>query len=145
MNMKSNIQIQIENSQLEKIIHFDENSGKKNSGFYVIINSFIPLFAGTMRELRGKFTPEEIIFLADILNGTVFQPELCIYPSTLVAEIEDRDRYNNAGQLHNVDVPALIEKAKALTSAQSLCLALEINRWWNSENPQIENLQKLLS
>lgn len=142
-------------------IRFDETVGrmlaeidsKPTTAAQNVLEVFTHLRRTTLGELRGKFTREEIIALADSFNGLLPTWQLMANTSVLVSHTEDAQTYEGVCTRHNADFNQLIEKLKQLTSAQATILQLELIRFWNCEgsggfgapSPDLEKLVKFLS
>jgi hypothetical protein len=93
-------------------------------------------------ELKGVFTPEEWMLMADSLNGTIATSDFRCYPSALAANIEDSDKFDNIGEKWGVDVPRLIDKINRLTSAQVDAVFSRIEAFWNDDNRDPDSWSK---
>jgi hypothetical protein len=101
----------------------------------------------TLHELKGRFTREEIIALADSFNGLIPTWQIMCNPSVLVMHTEDAEKYQYSASQHGADPMALIEKLKVLTAAQATILQLELVSFWTRDdntNPDLETLIETL-
>lgn len=94
-----------------------------------IIRDLSLLLDRAQKGLKNQFTEAELNFLRDSLNGTILMPELSYQPSLLLM-IEDSDRLDGYGDKWQVDVPALVEKVKALSEFECYALSKSIDQWW---------------
>lgn len=86
----------------------------------------------TKREIAPLFTESEWSYLRDAFNGTVTRPDF--HPVTMLkAQVEDADGYNGLGEKWEVDVSALLEKVKTLTSFQGYTVLKSIQEWWKKQ------------
>lgn len=72
----------------------------------------------SIHEIKDKFTKEERLFITDSLNGTMPPPDIRCNISAFVARIKDASILDKLNEKYNVDMDALIDKAKTLTAAQ---------------------------
>lgn len=87
----------------------------------------------TLLEIKGKFSREEIIAMADCFNGTMPTWQYLPNTSLLIAQIEDGEKYQQSCSRHEAKLDKLLEKIKTLTAAQAAVLQLELYRFWNCE------------
>ena len=78
------------------------------------------------REMRGLFTPKELCFLADMANGTLWEP----FSISLIGE-EAADAMPELGPKWAVG-SELLSKLRGLTYGQKAALVDAIERFWNS-------------
>lgn len=99
-----------------------------------------------IRGLKGKFNREEIISIADIYNGIIFEKSWMGSKTAMIAELEDAEKFDSISSRHQVDLNALIEKINCLNDNEVFYLNYEIYRFWNVENaygspsPDLEKL-----
>jgi hypothetical protein len=105
-----------------------EKSTSKNA--IIAIEGFIDIKKRTMKEIHGFFEEREIKYLVDIANATMFDSNFAAQKMTLIASIEDSDRYEGTGEKWDVDVQGLIGKIDKLTSAQCYFLQRETYLFW---------------
>lgn len=105
-----------------------EKSTSKNA--IIAIEGFIDIKKRTMKEIHGFFEEREIKYLVDIANATMFDSNFAAQKKTLIASIEDSDRYEGTGEKWDVDVQGLIGKIDKLTSAQCYFLQRETYLFW---------------
>ena len=113
---------------------------------------FIHLRRATLKELKGRFSSEEITALADSFNGLMPTWQLMVNPSVLVAHTEDAEQFDGAISRHQADPKVLIKKLSELTAAQATILQLEFIRFWNTDgeggygapSPDLDKLIKFL-
>ena len=141
-------------------IRFDEQTEKAlteidlrpATASQTIIDVFIHLRRATIKELKGRFTREEITALADSFNGLMPTWQLMVNPSVLVAHTEYAEQFDGAISRHQADPKVLIKKLSELTAAQATILQLEFIRFWNTDgeggygapSPDLDKLIKFL-
>ena len=94
-----------------------------------IIRDYSLLLDRAQKGFKGTFTEAELNFLRDSLNGAILMPELAYQPS-LILMVEDSDRLDGYGAKWQIDVPALVEKIKALSEFECYALSKAIDAWW---------------
>lgn len=132
--------------ELEKML--SEINIKPTPAAQTVQDVFLWMRRATLHELKGRFTREEIISLADSFNGLIPTWQIMCNPQTLVMHTEDAEKYQSSASSHGADPDALIEKLKLLTSAQATILQLELWAFWNRDentDPDLETLIKTLS
>ena len=106
----------------------------------------------TLAELKGMFTREEIIALADSFNGLMPTWQIMCNTSVFVAHTGDAEKFQYSISSHGADPAALLAKIGKLTAAQATILQLELVIFWNNEgensygspSPDLEKLIKYL-
>lgn len=109
-----------------------------------IIEMFLFLRRATLKEIKGKFTTEEITAIVDSLNGLLPTWQLMVNPSVLIAHMQDAEEIEGTIKRHNADPEKIIEKLKQLTSAQATILQFEIINFWNGPSRDLEKFIKEL-
>lgn len=97
--------------------------------------------AYTKRELKGKFSQEEWSFFADSLNGTISDGIFRCNVEALAYHCQDAEDLDGTATKWGVDIDKLIEKVRALTSAQIETLYWFVEEFWNAEH-EARNLEK---
>lgn len=118
------------------------------SAVQTAIEVFMQLHRKTLNELKNKFSREEIIGMADSMNGLLPTWQLMVNPQVFAAHTEDAERYENAISKHGANFETLIDKIETLTPAQATILQLELWSFWNrseTTSPDLEILIKKLS
>ena len=106
--------------------------------------AFLWLRRYTLKGLKGKLTRDELSALTDIQNGSIFEEQFAVNHSAFIAHIEDANEFEGIGKKWNIDIKALIEKVKNMTTCEIFFLQEEIDRFWNVEkafgspNPDLE-------
>lgn len=104
------------------------------------------LRATVLDGLKGRFTKQEITVLADTMNGVLWEPRQMLRPEYIVFELEDFEKHEGGISRHGADPAALLEKAKALNSAERFFLIQELLEFWHwpaaygSPTPSLEKL-----
>ena len=73
-----------------------------------------------------EFTVAELRLMADVANGTLFEPHTV---SLLWANVADSAE-EGYGQKWGVDIEVLVSKLRALSFAQTMALVDALERWW---------------
>lgn len=110
------------------------------------VETLLWLRQATLRELKGLFTRDEIIGLADSFNGLIPTWEIMVNPSVLVAHTEDAEHFQQSLSMHSADPAILLPKLEKLTAAQATILQLELWAFWNRDesnpSPDLEQFVK---
>lgn len=100
------------------------------------IASYLELKRQTVKELAGIFTANELSYMVDIANATMFDPTFASQKVSLIASVEDSDRYEGTATKWNVDLKQLLSKVDKLTAAQCFFLQRETYLYWyGSDKP----------
>jgi nitrate/nitrite-specific signal transduction histidine kinase len=138
------IRIDAENESM-----LNEISTKPTTATQEIIEVFTWLRKQTIHELKGMFTREEIIGLADSFNGLMPTWRIMCNPSALLFHTEDAEKYQSSISMHGGNIETLVKKIEKLSSAQATILQLELWAFWNRDenngSPDLEVLIKKLS
>lgn len=94
------------------------------------IASYLELKRQTVKELAGIFTANELSYMVDIANATMFDPTFASQKVSLIASVEDSDRYEGTATKWNVDLKQLLSKVDKLTAAQCFFLQRETYLYW---------------
>jgi hypothetical protein len=128
---------------------FQQIDPKPTTAANTVIEIYTWLHRATCNELRGRFTREEIMALANSFKGLMPTWQLMVNPAVLVTHTEDAERYQYSASMYNTDPVALIQKLKVLTSAQATVLQLELVNFWNhpmeSNTDNFDNLFRTLA
>lgn len=120
--------------------------GNKTNGATRAVEAYLAIRNLTMPRLVGRFTQNELKYLVDIQNGTIFQAGIAASARTWIAEVEDSDTFDYMGKKWGVNVPTLIEKIKQMASAEIFFMREEIDRFWNADGKQeMKDLDNLVS
>lgn len=79
--------------------------------------------------LREKFSAAELSLIADASNGTIY--DTWSIPALWMG-IEDSINLDGTADKWSVDGPALVDKLKALTPAESHALVDAVERFWHA-------------
>jgi hypothetical protein len=109
-----------------------EKSTSQNAVF--AISSFIELKRQTIKEIAGLFTENELKYLTDIANATMFDPVFATQKLSLIAAVEDSDRYEGTAKKWDIDLKQLLSKVNKLTAAQCFFLQRETYLYWYGTN-----------
>jgi len=132
----------------EIMTQLEEIDSRPTISAQAAIEVFVYLRRSTLHELRGRFSREEIIAMADSFKGLIPTWQIMCNTSVLVAHTEDAEKYKSLASSNGADPLVLIEKIKQLTSAQASILQLELWAFWNRDDatpPDLELLIKSLS
>ena len=124
---------------IEQTDWLNENYKNLNQGVISAIDALKTIRVYSLSELKGKFDPGEWTFFADSLNGIITDRMFRCNSGALVAHSEDSEQFNGTATKHNVNLPELLEKIKALPGAQVDALYFRVEQFW--DNPKA-NLQK---
>ena len=101
------------------------------------ITGYIELKRHTLNELKGVFTPNEVKYLVDISNATMFMTEYAASLSMLIARVEDANELEGMAEKWGVDFDKFKQKLEKLTASQVYFLQLECYNYWygSDEDP----------
>lgn len=118
----------------EMVEYITRNNDSINQAVISEINSLKRIRTVAMGELKGLFTQQEWIFLADAFNGTIIDDVFCANKGAFIAGCEDAERYEGTATRHGVDLPAFIEKVKTLHGANIEAIYSRIKEYWEHSN-----------
>ena len=100
------------------------------------LTRYFAMLGWNRRELKDKFTPGELSFLADICNGTMFTGGMI--PLGLLADAQDAE--SEFYDKWEVDRKTLLDKLTKLSPCQEATLVDAIERFWEgvSSKPSLE-------
>ena len=84
----------------------------------------------SLGELKGVFTKNEWVFMADAFNGTLVDDVFCANKGAFIAGCEDAERYEGKAKLHGVDIDLFIGKVKCLSGANIEAIYSRIKGYW---------------
>lgn len=130
----------------------EEIDAKPTTATQTVTEIFGYLRRATLAELKGMFTREEIISLADSFNGLIPTWQIMCNTAVFVAHTDDAEKYQYSISGHGADPATLLEKLSMLTAAQATILQLEMVIFWNNESknsygsptPDLEKLVNML-
>ncbi len=80
--------------------------------------------------LKGIFTANEWVFIADAFNGLIIDELLRSELGVFIATCEDAEKYEGAATRHEVDLKAFIGKAEQLNPEQLDVLLTRVEDFW---------------
>lgn len=101
--------------------------------------------------IKGKFTREQIIAIADSLNTSMLDESEMSSKAKMMAGFEDSENLESGFSRHGANFQEFQQTFSSLTPAECFFLIDEINRFWNipeaygSPTPDLEKLIKNLS
>lgn len=117
----------------EMVEYLTRNNDSVNQAVIYEINALRRIRTVAMGELKGLFTVQEWIFLADAFNGLI-DNVFCANKGAFITGCEDAESYEGTAQRHGVDFPAFIEKAKTLHGANIEAIYSRIKEYWEHCN-----------
>lgn len=108
-----------------------KHTGVKPEDIPTQLQEFASIRRNSLREIAGKFTPEEWKYLADSLNVTMITPEFRTLTAGLVASVEDSNHFDKLAEKWQVDTDTLIAKINKFTGAQVDAVYNRIQQFWN--------------
>lgn len=88
----------------------------------------------SMGELKGIFSPNEWIFLADVFNSVRVEDVFRTNVGVMIATCEDAEKFEGAASKHNVNLSDFIEKVKKLHGANIESIITRIEDYWNCKD-----------
>lgn len=119
-------------SNPETIKQLEQIHKNKSVGINRACEAYVNLRKYIQHDLKGKFTRDEIGYLADIQNATMFQPEFACRPDMWVANIEDAAQFDGTDEKWGVKLEDLVTKVRGLSPSESFFMQEEIDRFWNT-------------
>jgi hypothetical protein len=83
------------------------------------------------RELKGKFTKEELFFFIDSLNGSIVEGQFRCSSDVLAAHCEDSQKLEGTADKWGVNIDNLCQKVRSLSSGQVEALHTCVENFWN--------------
>lgn len=114
----------------EMIEYLTRNNDSINQAVIAEISAIKRIRTVAMGELKGLFTPDEWMFLADAFNGTLIDDVFCANVGAFIAGCEDAERYEGTASKWGVDLPAFIAKVKTLHGANIEAIYSRIKDYW---------------
>jgi hypothetical protein len=127
-------------AEVKTMDFFKRHFGTVNAGAEYALEAFYSIFRATLRELRGKFSREELMLLIDgmrdreLIAATAGQDFL--------NEIEDAIHLHGADERWNVKKEEIIKKIRALPLSQRTMLEVWARGFWKSYSGNEEILEK---
>jgi len=101
----------------EMVEYLTRNNDSINQAVINEINAIKRIRTVAMGELKGLFTPQEWIFLADAFNVTLIDDVFCANKGAFIAACEDAEKYESKATLHGVNLTEFIAKVNTLHGA----------------------------
>jgi hypothetical protein len=136
------LSIRLEDTIAKMVSEIDK---RPSTAIQEVVEVFVYLRKATLRELKGLFTKEEIIALADSFNGLIPTWGIMCNAGVLLAHTEDAEQFQYSASSNSADPAKLFAKIKNLTSAQAAILQLELIMFWREESPDLNDLVKRLT
>lgn len=96
------------------------------------------------RELKGKFTKEELSFFIDSLNGSIVEGQFRVSSDVLAAHCEDSQKLEGTADKWGVNIDNLCQKVKSLSAGQVEALYTYVERFWDNQNRNLDLYTKEL-
>lgn len=84
----------------------------------------------SLGEVKGLFTPQEWIFIADAFNGTLMDSALRANVGVFIASCEDAERFEGKASLNQVDLDNFLEKVRTLRGANIEAIITRVEEYW---------------
>jgi hypothetical protein len=95
-------------------------------------------------ELQGCFSRREVLLLCEVFKNTDMELErLSEWPSLVIWDFEDVEKYEGPSSQFKTNPDLLIEKLEKLTPLQTLWLLYNIRLFWDGSNDMKKNEAKL--
>lgn len=114
----------------EMVEYLTRNNDSINQAVISEINTIRRIRTVAMGELKGLFSPEEWIFLADAFNGTLIDEIFCANVGAFMAACEDADRYEGLAVKHGIELSPFLAKVKTLHGANIEAIYSRIKEYW---------------
>lgn len=118
----------------EMVEYLTRNNESVNQAVISEINALKRIRTVAMGELKGLFTVQEWMFLADAFNGTMIDDVFCANKGAFIACCEDAERFEGTAQRHGVDITELINKVSTLHGANIEAIYSRIKDYWEHCN-----------
>lgn len=111
-----------------------ERLSKKGENFTQIViselNSLERIRLVSLGEVKGMFTPQEWIFIADAFNGTLMDSVLRANVGVFIASCEDAERFEGKATLHQIDLEKFLNKVRSLRGANIEAIISRVEEYW---------------
>lgn len=111
-----------------------ERLSKKGENFTQIViselNNLDRIRLVSLGEVKGLFTPQEWIFIADAFNGTLMDSVLRANVGVFIASCEDAERFEGKATLNKVDLDNFLEKVRTLRGANIEAIITRVEDYW---------------
>lgn len=118
----------------EMVEYLTRNNESVNQAVISEINALKRIRTVAMGELKGLFTVQEWIFLADAFNGTIIDDLFCANVGAFIAGCEDAEQYEGTAQRNGVDLNTFINKVNTLHGANIEAIYNRIKDYWEHCN-----------
>lgn len=127
----------------EMVEYLTRNNDSVNQAVISEINALRRIRTVAMGELKGLFTVQEWMFLADAFNGTMIDDVFCANVGAFIAGCEDAERYEGTAQRNGVDLTKFINKVNTLHGANIEAIYSRIKDYWeHSQEIKLEEWAK---
>lgn len=127
----------------EMVEYLTRNNESVNQAVISEINALKRIRTVAMGELKGLFTVQEWMFLADAFNGTMIDDVFCANVGAFIAGCEDAERYEGTAQRNGVDLTKFINKVNTLHGANIEAIYSRIKDYWeHSQEIKLEEWAK---
>lgn len=114
----------------DMVEYLTRNGDGINQAVISEINAIKRIRTVAMGELKGLFSIQEWMFLADAFNGTLIDDVFCANKGAFIAGCEDAEQYEGKATMHGVDLTAFISKVKTLHGANIEAIYSRIKDYW---------------
>lgn len=127
----------------EMVEYLTRNNESVNQAVISEINALKRIRTVAMGELKGLFTVQEWMFLADAFNGTMIDDVFCANVGAFIAGCEDAERYEGTARRNGVDLTKFINKVNTLHGANIEAIYSRIKDYWeHSQEIKLEEWAK---
>lgn len=119
---------------VEMVEYLTRNDDSINQAVINEISNLKRIRLVSMGELRGLFTPQEWIFIADSFNGTIVDDFMRANVGVFIAGCEDSERFEGKASIHGVDLQVFLDKVKTLKGANIEAIYSRVEDFWNHCN-----------
>lgn len=116
---------------VEMVEYLTRNDDSINQAVVNEISNLKRIRLVSMGELRGLFTPQEWVFIADSFNGTLVDDFMRANVGVFIAGCEDSERFEGKAGLHGVDLPSFLDKIRTLKGANIEAIYSRVEDFWN--------------
>lgn len=142
--MSNNESVSIPITILKKI---KNDKSSLRSSVVAALERYVAIRSVGIREVRRTFTDNELLMLADICNGTMFEPfQMVLENNAVLIQVEDAEGFYNDHyfQKHGVSGDELKTKLENLSKPGQIALIEVIEQFWSNEKASMaQTLQAL--
>lgn len=140
----ANKSVSIPNEILDKL----KNDKSSLRGAVVgALERFLAIRSVGIREVRRTFADDELLMLADICNGTMFEPfEMLLENNAILVQVQDAEEFYSDMyfEKHGVSGDELKTKLENLSKPGQIALIEVIEQFWSNEKASMaQTLQAL--